>query len=83
MSASGPSGPLVSKSTTVKPVLNGHSKRRPKIDLKDRLLLNAGHIAERSKVIQNAPKRAFCNIFTFIKLQFVFKTFVLSILERL
>ena len=27
---------------TVKPVLSGHSKRRPKIDFQDRLLLNAG-----------------------------------------
>ena len=27
---------------TVKPVLSGHSKRRPKIGFQDRLLLNAG-----------------------------------------
>ena len=27
---------------TVKPVLSGHSKRRPKIDFQDQLLLNAG-----------------------------------------
>ena len=28
--------------STVKPVLSGHSKRRPKIGFQDRLLLNAG-----------------------------------------
>ena len=28
--------------STVKPVLSGHSKRRPKIEFQDRLLLNAG-----------------------------------------
>ena len=28
--------------STVKPVLNGHSKRRPKIDFRDQLSLNAG-----------------------------------------
>ena len=35
----------------------------------------------QAKVLQNAPKGAFCNIFDFIKLPFVFKTFVLSIFE--
>ena len=35
---------------TVKPVLNGHSKRRPNIDFQDQLSLNAGQsIAECSK----------------------------------
>ena len=44
---------------TVKPVLTGHSKRRP----------NAGQ-GEHSAILS-----------TFIKLSFVFKTFVLSIFE--
>ena len=33
---------VICKSNTVKPVLSGHSKRRPKIGFQDRLLLNAG-----------------------------------------
>ena len=32
----------------------------------------------RSKVLQNAPRRAFCNTFDFIKLPFVIQTFVVS-----
>ena len=35
----------------------------------------------RSKVLQNAPRGAFCNTMTFIKLPFVIKIFVLSIFE--
>ena len=34
------------------------------------------------KVLQNAPRGAFCNTLTSIKLPFVIKTFVLSIFER-
>ena len=34
-----------------------------------------------SKVLQNAPRGAFCNTLTFIKLPFVIKIFVLSICE--
>ena len=54
---------------TVKPVLSGHSKRRPKIGFKDRLSLNAG--------------QTYCRMLqeTYIKLPSVFKTFVLSIFE--
>ena len=58
--------------STVKPVLSGHSKRRPKIGFQDRLSL----LKCRLKVLQKDA------IFlTFIKLQFVFKTFVVSIFE--
>ena len=56
------------KAYTVKPVLSGYSKRRPKIDFKDRLSLNAG---QKYSAI----------LLTFIKLPFVFKTFVLFIFE--
>ena len=38
---------------TVKPVLSGHSKRRPKIGFQDRLSLNEG-----KKLLQNAPRDA-------------------------
>ena len=54
---------------TVKPVLNSHSKGRPKIGFQDRLSLNAG-LFEHSAILS-----------TFIKLPFVFRTFVLSIFE--
>ena len=33
---------MIAAEKTVKPVLNGHSKRRPKIGFQDQLLLNAG-----------------------------------------
>ena len=57
---------------TVKPALSGHPKRRPK--MVSRLI-----IAEcRSKVLQNAPREHSAILLTFIKLSFVFKTFVLS-----
>ena len=49
---------------TVKPVLSGHSKRRPKIGFQDLLSLNDSVILS-----------------IFIKLSYVFKTFVLSIFE--
>ena len=57
--------------STVKHVLSGHSKRRPKISFQDRLSLNAGQ--KYCRMLQNAS--------TFIKLPFVFKTFVFSIFE--
>ena len=61
------------KYNTVKPVLSGHSKRRPKIGLKTdyRLIL--------VKVLQNAPREHPAMRLTFIKLPFAFKNFVLSI----
>ena len=43
-------GYITGNVSTVKPVLSGHSKRRPKIGFQDRLPLNAGQsIAECSK----------------------------------
>ena len=59
----------------VKPVLSGHSKRRPKLVFKnDYYLMQVKSIAECSK-------RAFYNTFDHIQLPFVFKTFVLHIFE--
>ena len=65
------------KSTgTVKPVLSGHSKRRPKFVFKAKYRL------KQVKSIAECSKRAFCIILsTFSKLPFVLKTFVLSIFE--
>ena len=59
---------------TVKPVLSGHSKGRPKIGFQDQLSLNAG---------QKYCGMAFAILLTFIKLPFVIKIFVLSILNGL
>ena len=54
---------------TVKPVLSGHSKRRPKLVFKtDYRLMQVKSIA--SAILS-----------TFVKLPFVFKTYVLSIFE--
>ena len=50
----------------LKPVLSGHSKRRPKNGFQDRLSLNAGQ--KYSAILS-----------TFIKLPFIIKVFVLSI----
>ena len=52
-----------SKGITVKPVLRGHSKRRPKIGFQDRLSLNAGHNVVLMQVILS----------TFIKLPFALR----------
>ena len=60
---------------SVKPVLSSHSQRRPKIGFEDRLSLNAG------QRLQKAPREHSAILSTFIKLPFVFKTFVLSIFE--
>ena len=45
-------------SCTVKPILSGHYKRRPKIGFQDRLSLNAGQ-----KYCRMLQKGAFCNTF--------------------
>ena len=62
--------------STVKPTLSGHSKRRPKIGFQDQLSLNAGQ--KYCRMLQGEHSEIFS---TFIKLPFVFKTFVLSIFE--
>ena len=61
---------------TVKPVLSSHSKRRPKIGLKERLLLNAGQ--KYCRMLQGEHSAI---LSTFTKLQFVIKIYVLSIFE--
>ena len=63
-------------SSTVKPVLSGHSKRRPKIGFQDRLSLNAGQ--KYCRMLQGEHSAI---LSTFIELPLVFKTFVLSIVE--
>ena len=61
---------------TVKPVLSGHSKRRPKCVFKtDYRLMQVKSIAECSKGEHSAI------LLTFIKLSFAIRTFVLSIFE--
>ena len=61
---------------TVKPVLSGHSKEDQKLVFKnDYHLIQVKNIAECSKREHSAI------LSTFIKLPFVFKTFVLSIFE--
>ena len=64
------------KKSTVKPVLSSHSKRRPKNGLQDSLLLNAGQ-----KYCRMLPLEYSAILWTFIKLPFVIKSFVLSIFE--
>ena len=59
----------------IKPVLSDYSKRRPKISFQDRLSLNAGQ--KYCRMLQEHS----AIILTFIKLPFVFKTFVLSFLS--
>ena len=61
---------------TVKPVLSGHLKRRPNIGFQDRLLVNAGQ--KYCRMLQGEHSAI---LSTFIKLPFVFKTFVLSMFE--
>ena len=60
---------LIIDSNTVKPVLRGPSKRRPKLVLKDRLLLNAGQ-----KYCRMLQREHSAILLTFIKLPFVIKT---------
>ena len=61
---------------TVKPVLCGHSKRRPKIGFQDIFLLNAGQ--KYCRMLQGEHSAI---LLTFVKLTFVIKIFVLSIFE--
>ena len=64
------------KTCTVKPVLRGHSKRRPKVIFEDRLSLNAGQ-----KYCRMLHQEHSAILLTFIMLPFVIKTFVLYIFE--
>ena len=67
---------LFKNKVTVKPVLSGHSKRRPKMVFKtDYPLMQVKSTAVCSKGEHSAI------LLTFIKQPFVFKTFVLSIFE--
>ena len=59
---------------TVKPVLSGHSKRRPKIDFQDLLSLNA--CQNYCRILQGERSAI---LLTFIRLPFVIKISVLSI----
>ena len=59
-----------------KPVLSGHSKRRPKIGFQDRLWLNAGQ--KYCRMLQGEHSAI---LLTFNNLPFGIKTFVLSISE--
>ena len=52
--------------------------KKTQIGFQDQLSLNEG-----LRVLQNAPRGAFCNTFDIIKLPFVIKIFVLSIFEWL
>ena len=61
---------------TVKPVLSGHSKRTPNIGLQDRLLLKTG-----PKFCRMLKESILLYVRPSLKLQFVSKTFVLSIFE--
>ena len=61
---------------TVKPVLSGRSKGKPKIGIQDRLWLNAGQ--KYCRMLQGEHSAI---LSTFIKLPFVIKTFVLSVVE--
>ena len=61
---------------TVKPVLSSHSKGRPKNGFQDLLSLNAGQ-----KYCRMLQWEHSAILSTFVKLPFVFKTFILSILE--
>ena len=63
-------------SNTVKPVLSGHSKRRPKIVFQDPLWLNAGQ--KFCRMLQGEHSAI---LSTFIKLPFVIKIFVWSMFE--
>ena len=60
----------------VKPVLSRHSKRSPIIDLQYQLLLNAGQ-----KYCRMLPLEHSAILWTFIKLPFSIKTFVLSLFK--
>ena len=66
---------IILLSITVKPVLSSLSNRRPKIGFQDQLLVNAGQ--KYCRMLLESILQYFR---PFIKLPFVFKTF-LSILE--
>ena len=63
---------------TVKLVLGGHSKRRPKIGFEDGLTLNAGK--KYCRMLQGEHSAI---LVTFIQLPFVIKIYVLYIFEWL
>ena len=63
---------------TVKPVLSGHSKNRPKNGFQDRISLNAGQ--KYCRMLQREDSEL---LLAFIRLPFVIKVFVLSIFEWL
>ena len=69
---------------TVKPVLSGHSERKPKIAFQDLLTLNAGQIiAECSKGWGVGVGGEYSAILpTFINLPFTIKIFVLAAKDR-
>ena len=62
---------------TVKPVLSGHSKGGPKTVFQDQLLLNAGQ--KYCRMLQESILQYFQPSVSYVP--FIFKTFVLSILE--
>ena len=64
------------KNATVKPVLSGHSKRRPKLGFQERLSLTAGQ-----KYCRKLQGEHSAILLTCIKLPFDIKIFVLSIFE--
>ena len=61
---------------TVKPVLSGHSERRPKIGFQDQLSLSG-----QKKYCRMLQGEHSAILLTFIKLPYVIKIFVLSICE--
>ena len=61
---------------TVKPVLSGHSKTRPKIGFQDQLLLNAGQ--KYCRMLKGSILQYFGPSLSY---HFVMKIFVLSIFE--
>ena len=63
-------------SSTVRPVLNGHSKRRPNFGLQYRLSVNAGR-----KYCRMLHGEHSVILLTFIKLPFSIKTLVWSIFK--
>ena len=67
---------MVHFTTTVKPVLGGHSKRTPKIVFQYQLLLNAGQ--KYCRMLQGEYSAI---LLTFINLSFSIKTFVLFIFK--
>ena len=75
-SARNASAQLLKVTYTVKPVLSSHSKRTPKLFFQYGLSLNAGQ--KYCRMLQGEHSEM---LSSFIKLPFVFKTFVLFIFE--